>query len=129
MKTLVEHDRREEPDPRVLFAAERTFLAWIRTGLGLMGLGFIVARFGLFLREIAELDRTPASGLSQWVGVILLVLGVLTTAGATFLHVTTIRRLHRGQPVMAHTSLLAVFLAAMLVVIGAVLASYLFGQI
>jgi putative membrane protein len=30
-------------------AAERTVLAWIRTGLGLMGFGFVVARFGLFL--------------------------------------------------------------------------------
>ena len=39
-----------EPDPRVFFAAERTFLAWIRTGLALMGFGFVVARFGLFLR-------------------------------------------------------------------------------
>ena len=40
-----------EQDPRVYFAAERTFLAWIRTGLGLMGVGFAVSRFGLFLRE------------------------------------------------------------------------------
>ena len=32
-----------EPDPRVFFAAERTFLAWIRTGLALMGFGFVVA--------------------------------------------------------------------------------------
>ncbi len=41
-----------EKDPRVYFAAERTFLAWIRTGLGLMGAGFAVSRFGLFLREV-----------------------------------------------------------------------------
>ena len=40
-------------DPRVHFAAERTFLAWIRTGLALMGFGFVVARFGLFLKEVA----------------------------------------------------------------------------
>ncbi|HAB15828.1 MAG TPA: hypothetical protein DCE44_05190, partial [Verrucomicrobiales bacterium] len=37
-------------DPRVFFAAERTLLAWIRTGLTIMGFGFVVARFGLFLR-------------------------------------------------------------------------------
>jgi putative membrane protein len=43
-------------DPRVLFAAERTFLAWIRTGLALMGFGFVVARFGIFLQQIM-LDR------------------------------------------------------------------------
>ena len=44
-------------DPRVRFAAERTLLAWIRTGLALMGFGFVVARFGLFLREIAAASR------------------------------------------------------------------------
>ena len=37
------------PDPRVFFAAERTLLAWVRTGLGVMALGFVVERFGLFL--------------------------------------------------------------------------------
>jgi hypothetical protein len=42
-----------ELDPRVRFAAERTLLAWIRTGLAMMGFGFVVARFGWFLRELA----------------------------------------------------------------------------
>ncbi|HEU4707865.1 MAG TPA: DUF202 domain-containing protein, partial [Methylophilaceae bacterium] len=36
-------------DPRVFFATERTLLAWIRTGLTVVALGFVVARFGLFL--------------------------------------------------------------------------------
>jgi uncharacterized membrane protein YidH (DUF202 family) len=35
-------------DPRIYMAAERTFLAWIRTGIAFMGFGFVVARFGLF---------------------------------------------------------------------------------
>ena len=38
-------------------AAERTLLAWIRTGLALMGLGFVVARFGIFLEEFRNGDR------------------------------------------------------------------------
>ncbi len=38
-------------DPRVYLAAERTFLAWIRTSVSLMGFGFVIARFALFLRE------------------------------------------------------------------------------
>lgn len=33
-------------DPRIYFAAERTLLAWIRTGLSIIGFGFIVAKFG-----------------------------------------------------------------------------------
>ena len=38
-------------------AAERTFLAWLRTGLALMGFGFVVDRFGLFLRQLEAEHR------------------------------------------------------------------------
>src|SRR3954452_3836143 len=41
------------PDSRFFFAAERTMLAWVRTGLTVMALGFVVARFGLFLTLLA----------------------------------------------------------------------------
>ena len=40
-------------DPRVFFAAERTLLAWLRTGLTVMALGFMIARFGLFLQLLS----------------------------------------------------------------------------
>ena len=38
-------------DPRVYLASERTFLAWIRTSISLMGFGFVIARFALWTRE------------------------------------------------------------------------------
>ena len=44
-------------DPRVRFAAERTLIAWIRTGLSMMGFGFVVARFALFLKELTEVSK------------------------------------------------------------------------
>ena len=40
-------------------ANERTFLAWIRTSVGLMGFGFVVVKFSIFLKQISiDIDRT-----------------------------------------------------------------------
>ncbi|MFZ1887771.1 MAG: DUF202 domain-containing protein [Candidatus Binataceae bacterium] len=66
-------------------AAERTFLAWIRTGLALMGFGFVVARFGLFLREIAMTTHAhplEPTGMSLWGGIALLLSGVAVNVAA-----------------------------------------------
>ena len=66
-------------------ANERTLLAWIRTALSMMGFGFVVARFGLFLRELAAAHDTtvapPGAHWSLWTGLALAFLGVLTVAG------------------------------------------------
>src|SRR5689334_21524726 len=90
----------EAADPRIYLAAERTLLAWIRTGLALMGFGFVVARFGLFLRELAE-GHTPEpvhrTGYSRWIGTGRVILGVFVTVGAAVVYVKTIDRLDRGE--------------------------------
>jgi putative membrane protein len=74
----------ELEDPRTYFAAERTFLAWIRTGLGLMGVGFALARFGLFLREFQASQQTMPhrSGLSVDSGIVLVALGIVVNVSA-----------------------------------------------
>jgi putative membrane protein len=73
-------------DPRVFFAAERTLLAWIRTGLGLVGMGFVVARFGLFLRLIHPAADHPEHPWAGPVGIGLAMLGALAASIATVQH-------------------------------------------
>ena len=68
------------PDPRVYFAAERTMLAWLRTGIGIMAFGFVVARFGLFLRLLQVQGGAAGHGISPYLGAALVGIGVVTTA-------------------------------------------------
>ena len=80
-------------DPRVLFAAERTLLAWQRTAIALMGFGFVVERFGLFLRMVSGQPLSPSQrGFSLWLGVGLLVIG----AGVSIVSALQYRTVLRG---------------------------------
>jgi putative membrane protein len=60
-------------------ANERTFLAWIRTAVAIIGLGFVVSRFALYLRSLAPggapIPATPSR--SAILGVVLVALGAL----------------------------------------------------
>lgn len=114
-------------DPRTYFAEERTFLAWIRTGLGLMGVGFAVARFGLFLRQMSAGEGHAAThaGYSVYAGVALVALGVAVNLFAVEHHVRTVRELSTGTWTPGRVSLQAIVLALLLALVGVGMAGYL----
>lgn len=104
----------DDMDPRVAFAAERTLLAWIRTGIALMGFGFVVARFGLFLRELAAASTrlSPGGSNASATGVVLVAAGIAVNVWASVRHVRMLRRLTRGERnVVSHRGPVSIGLA------------------
>jgi uncharacterized membrane protein YidH (DUF202 family) len=72
-------------DARVHMANERTFLAWIRTSIGIMAFGFVVEKFALFMKRLAYLFGKPdipeaipkSFGYSTGFGIGLVAMGAL----------------------------------------------------
>jgi putative membrane protein len=73
-------------DPRVLFAAERTLLAWNRTAIALITLGFVIERFGLFIKTLKLYDIEGERSYSFFIGMGMIMLAVIVSITATVQH-------------------------------------------
>jgi putative membrane protein len=87
-------------------ANERTFLAWQRTALTILGLGFVVDRFAL--------GSAGSAVLGSWVGLALVLLGGAASAVGASRYVDTERRIDAGSyrsSITVHLAMVAAILA------------------
>lgn len=112
-------------------ANERTFLAWIRTAVGIMAFGFVVMKFSLFLRQLAFIVQAdivlPQTGYSSIAGIVLVAFGVIVSVIAYIQY----RRVEKQLKSDAFTPsrLLPTMLIAFMVLTGSFLLIYLISTV
>lgn len=105
-------------------ANERTLLAWTRTSLTLIGVGFVVARFGLFLRTLESPGKPVARfSISAVIGISAIVAGLIAGAAAAVRFARARRQIEAGAYRAEYWP--EVLLMTMVGVLGVALAVYL----
>ena len=125
----------DERDPRVYFAIERTFLAWTRTGLALMTFGFVIARLGLFLKQMQGMGGTmqaaqgpstqSSPSISLWIGTGVVLLGIVVQALSLYEYQVLRRKFLAGQGIIGGGLPLPRIVGGTLLAAGVGLAFYL----
>ncbi len=106
-------------------ANERTYLAWIRTSIALMGLGFVIVKFALFLKEIAvlleDINITISEGFSAVIGVVMVALGVILAFFAFFqykkVETQINRQTYQSSPLISVLLTLAILIGGILLIV------------
>ncbi|HEV2355945.1 MAG TPA: DUF202 domain-containing protein [Puia sp.] len=108
-------------------ANERTFLAWVRTGIGIMAFGFVVVKFSIFLKQVGYVlnkQLSPAGkGYSAAIGILLVAVGGVTTILAYFRYKKAERQISRNE--FQNSSLIIKLLTGFIFLMCALLIAYL----
>ena len=119
------------PDRSTQFLAnQRTFLAWLRTSLALIGLGFVVSRFGLFLRELgirtkdSIIAQSSIHSHSSLIGISMVFLGAALIIYALKNYLETNKAIQRGTYTPRDSPIYALTIGV--VIFSIILAYYLF---
>ena len=107
-------------DPRVLFAAERTLMAWSRTAAGLMAFGFVIDRTALLAPRAAA---APAFAL--WIGLAFVLLGVLLSVLSIVQYRRSVATLRPVEIPPRYWVNLSAYVSALIALLGLALAAYL----
>jgi putative membrane protein len=120
----------EENKPRNTtdhLANERTFLAWVRTGIGVMAFGFVVVKFSLFVKQLSLVlgkeYEIHQKGYSAIMGIVLVAVGALTTVLAYIRYKKTEKQINQNQ--YESSSLLISVLTAFIFLSSVFLIAYL----
>jgi putative membrane protein len=108
-------------------ANERTFLAWIRTSIGIMAFGFVVVKFTIFIKQISlvlgKQIAVNGKGYSSLIGIMLVAVGALTTLLAYMRYRTVKKQLDNSA--FRSSSGLIITITAVILLISISLVAYL----
>ena len=116
-------------DPRVFFAAERTLMAWNRTGLTLMAFGFVLERFGLFMHMLRPSPGHIGRDLSFWVGVAFISLALIVMSFSILQFRRVLATLKPIEIPEHYTTWAGIAMNVMVILLGLGLLGYLFSEL
>lgn len=108
-------------------ANERTYLAWMRTSIGIMAFGFVVVKFSLFVKRISILFGHPVTvpnrGYSAIVGIVLVLIGTITTIFSYIRYRQSEKQIREG--IYVHSTLLITIITVFILIVSILLIAHL----